>query len=60
MRLLIQRVLNASVVADGIETGSIGKGFLILLGICDRDTKETVDRMLAKTVRLRIFEDSNG
>ena len=46
MRLLIQRVLNASVVADGIETGSIGKGFLILLGICDRDTKETVDKSI--------------
>lgn len=60
MRLLIQRVLSASVVADGIETGSVGKGFLILLGICDRDTKETVDRMIAKTVKLRIFEDSNG
>lgn len=60
MRLLIQRVLSASVVADGIETGSVGKGFLILLGVCDRDTKETVDKMIAKTVKLRIFEDANG
>ncbi|MBR5666350.1 MAG: D-tyrosyl-tRNA(Tyr) deacylase [Lachnospiraceae bacterium] len=60
MRLLIQRVLSASVVADGIETGSVGKGFLILLGVCDRDTKETVDKMMAKTVKLRIFEDANG
>ncbi|MBO4484289.1 MAG: D-tyrosyl-tRNA(Tyr) deacylase [Lachnospiraceae bacterium] len=60
MRLLIQRVMSASVVADGIETGSVGKGFLILLGVCDRDTKETVDKMIAKTVKLRIFEDANG
>ena len=56
----MNRLKEGIVVADGIETGSVGKGFLILLGICDRDTKETVDRMIAKTVKLRIFEDSNG
>jgi len=60
MKLVIQRVTNASVTIDGKVHGEIGKGFMVLFGACGDDTKEIADKMLKKMVALRIFEDSEG
>lgn len=60
MKIVIQRVLEASVTIDGNIKGKIGKGYLLLIGISNEDTKEIADKMLEKTARLRIFEDENG
>ena len=60
MRVVLQRVKHASVHVDGQETGSIGQGFLILLGVSDEDTEEVADRLADKICKLRIFEDENG
>lgn len=60
MRIVLQRVKHASVTVDEKVIGSIGEGFLILLGVCNEDTEETVDRMIDKVCRLRIFQDENG
>lgn len=60
MRFLIQVVNNASVDVDNKTIGKIGKGFLIFVGVNDSDTKEIADKMIKKTVGLRIFEDENG
>ena len=60
MRFVIQCVENAEVEIEGKVTGKIGKGFLVLAGISEADTRETADRMLEKMIKLRIFEDENG
>ena len=60
MRFVIQRVAHASVTVDGNVLGKIQKGFLVLIGVADGDTKETADRMVKKMLGLRIFEDENG
>ena len=60
MKFLIQRVERASVSALGATVGEIGKGFLVLVGICDTDTREIADKMITKLLHLRIFEDENG
>ena len=60
MRLVIQRVLEASVKAEGKTVGSIGKGFLVFVGVGRDDTRETADKYLKKLLGLRIFEDENG
>ncbi len=60
MRFVIQRVSHASVTVDGNTVGSIGKGFMVLIGISDSDTRETADKMLHKMLGLRIFDDENG
>ena len=60
MRLVIQRVIKASVDVDGKTVGSIGKGFLVLIGITHDDTKEIADKLIKKLIGLRIFEDENG
>lgn len=60
MKTVIQRVTNASVRIDGNIHGAIEKGYMILVGICDRDTDETVAKMAKKISSLRIFEDENG
>lgn len=60
MRLLLQRVANASVTVDGTVVGSIEGGLLILAGITHGDTLEIVRRMIAKALDLRIFEDADG
>lgn len=56
MKFVIQRVLNSSVKVDGVTIGAIGKGFMVLIGVCESDTKEIADKM----IKLRIFEDSEG
>lgn len=60
MKFVIQRVLNSSVKVDGETIGSIEKGFMILIGVADSDTKEIADKMVDKMIKLRIFEDSDG
>ena len=60
MRVVIQRVTEASVRVDGKVTGAINKGLLILVGIEDADTQEDIDWLTKKIVGLRIFDDENG
>lgn len=60
MRFLIQRVTEASLKIDGEVYSSIGKGYMVLIGIADEDTKDLADKMVKKMVNLRIFEDENG
>lgn len=60
MRFVIQRVTGASVTVDGKVTGSIDKGFLVLIGVCKDDTAEIADKLIRKMTGLRIFEDENG
>ena len=60
MKLVIQRVSRASVTVDQKTVGAIEKGFLVLVGIADTDTRETADKYLKKMLNLRIFEDENG
>lgn len=60
MRFVIQRVKHASVTVDHSVTGEIQKGFLVLIGICQSDTKEIADKMVRKMTGLRIFEDAEG
>jgi D-tyrosyl-tRNA(Tyr) deacylase len=60
MKIVLQRVSEASVAADGVETGRIGKGFLLLLGVGADDTERHADRLLAKISKLRLFADENG
>lgn len=60
MRFVIQRVTEASVTIDGDISGKIGKGYLVLIGVADTDTKEIADKMIRKMIGLRIFEDEQG
>jgi len=60
MKFVIQRVTKASVTVDGTCIGSIGKGFLVLIGVGAEDTKEVADKYVKKLLGLRIFEDADG
>ncbi len=60
MRAVVQRVTDADVSVDNKITGSIGKGFVVLLGVEDGDTTEDADYMVKKITGLRVFEDSEG
>ena len=60
MKMVIQRVTEASVTVDNETVGQIGKGFLVLLGVAGSDTRELADKMVKKLCGLRIFEDENG
>ena len=60
MKIIVQRVLSASVEIEGETVGKIGKGYLVLLGIGQEDDEKTCDRFLSKLLKLRIFEDENG
>ena len=60
MKLVIQRVREASVTVDNEMVGAIQKGYLVLVGIADTDTKEIADKLLRKMIGLRIFEDADG
>lgn len=60
MKFLIQRVNHASVEVNNKIIGSIKNGFLIFIGICDKDTEEIADKMIKKTCSLRIFSDEQG
>ena len=60
MRVVIQRVLEASVVVDEKVVGSIKNGLLVLLGIEDADTQDDINWLSNKIVGLRLFDDSEG
>ena len=60
MRALVQRVSEASVTVDGTEISRIGPGLLVLLGVRRGDTEAEADRIAAKLLALRIFEDADG
>jgi D-tyrosyl-tRNA(Tyr) deacylase len=60
MRVVIQRVLEASVVVDEKIVGSIKNGLLVLLGIEDADTEEDIHWLSYKIVGLRLFDDAEG
>jgi D-tyrosyl-tRNA(Tyr) deacylase len=60
MRVVIQRVLEASVVVDEKAVGAIKNGLLVLLGIEDADTEEDIKWLSNKIVGLRLFDDAAG
>ncbi len=60
MRILIQRVTEASVLVDQKEKSRIEKGLLVFVGIEDTDNEKDVDYLCKKTVNLRIFDDEKG
>ena len=60
MRLVIQRVSEASVSIGGTLKSAIGEGLMILVGICDEDTDEDIDYLCRKVVQMRIFPDGEG
>ena len=60
MRLVIQRVLEASVIINGEIFSSIGNGLMILVGIEEADNDSDVEWLTSKVVKLRIFDDENG
>ena len=60
MRVLIQRVCEASVAVEGRITGAIGPGLLVLAGVTDGDTADDSDWLSRKIVQLRVFDDAAG
>lgn len=60
MKFVLQRVSEARVEVDGKIIGKIGKGYLLLVGVSNEDTKEIADKMIEKVSKLRIFNDSEG
>lgn len=60
MRLLIQRVTEASVIINNEIRSSIKNGLLVLIGVENEDSKEDIDFLVKKTSNLRIFDDENG
>ncbi len=60
MKIVLQRVKNASVSVNDDIIGKIEKGYLVLLGVSNTDTKEIADKLAEKISKLRIFEDENG
>lgn len=60
MRAVIQRVLSASLEADGVPQGTIGNGLLVLVGMKETDDLSVMKYMLEKIADMRIFEDENG
>lgn len=60
MKFVIQRVSEASVTIDGEVKGKINKGFVVLIGVGQGDTKEIADKYIKKLLNMRIFEDADG
>ena len=60
MRAVIQRVSGAQVDIDGRTVGACGRGYMILLGVAQGDTREDAELLAAKIVKLRVFEDEAG
>lgn len=60
MKFLIQRVTKAQVDIDGETVGKIDKGYMVLIGVGEEDSKEIADRLIRKMLSLRIFADENG
>jgi D-tyrosyl-tRNA(Tyr) deacylase len=60
MRILIQRVTSASVISNGLKTGEIGGGLLLLVGFEESDTLSDIEYAVRKCTNLRIFDDEAG
>jgi D-tyrosyl-tRNA(Tyr) deacylase len=60
MRLVLQRVTEASVKVDGLIVGAINNGLMILVGIEDADTQDDIEWLAGKASNLRIFDDADG
>lgn len=60
MKFVIQRVKEAAVSVDQKIIGKINHGFLVLVGVSNSDTFDIADKMIAKLLNLRIFDDENG
>lgn len=60
MIFVIQRVSQAEVVVEEQSVGKIDQGLMVLVSICNSDTKEIADKLINKLIHLRIFEDENG
>lgn len=60
MRIVIQRVKEASVTIGGELKSEIGEGLMVLVGVCEGDSEEDVKWLAAKTAALRIFNDEEG
>lgn len=60
MRVLLQRVANASVSVDEECIGEINQGYLLLVGVKDTDTEDDIDYLVRKITNLRIFADDEG
>jgi D-aminoacyl-tRNA deacylase len=60
MRVVLQRVLRASVTVDGERTAEIGRGYLVLVGVGRGDPPEEPERLAEKIVDLRLFADEEG
>lgn len=59
MKAVFQRVSRASVMADGVKTGEIARGALVLLGVGKEDTAEDAALLAKKIVNMRVYEDEN-
>ena len=60
MRIVVQRCSRAEVRIDGNRVGQIEKGFVLLVGVTDTDTREQADLLAKKIAQLRVFEDAEG
>ena len=60
MRIVLQRVLSASVEVEGSTVGKIGSGLLVFVGFCDEDEAEKIPAAISKLINLRIFADEAG
>lgn len=60
MKAVLQRVKYSNVKIDNELVGKCDKGFMILLGVCNGDTKQDADKLIKKIPVLRVFEDENG
>ena len=60
MKFVIQRVSHASVTVDDKVIGKIGRGYMVLVGVCNEDTEAVADKMVDKMIKLRINEDEEG
>lgn len=60
MRFVIQRVKHSSVTVENEVVGKIGRGYMVLVGVCNEDTEAVADKMVDKMIKLRINEDEEG
>lgn len=60
MRAVVQRCLRAEVRIDGSIVGTIGRGFMVLVGVTEGDTQKEADLLAKKIAQMRVFEDAEG
>ena len=60
MRIVVQRCKKAKVEVDNKTVGSVDQGLMLLVGFTDTDDDNTIDYMVDKVIKLRIFDDENG